>query len=569
MRNFYLTLAASAIATTAMAQQLPNVGFEGEWTDSRPWNTITDTLSIKNATIGMEMLYPNGIFGLQPAGWVISNVNGVVSEKSDDDYNVIGYAGLGATEVGKKTAGYNSESAVLLQNSPNPFMSTQIVPAYISLGTTWATNTLDFFGSDPIQNKDGGVFGGMEFSSRPDALAMMYKRGEAEGDAHGEGATVLVYAWKGTWTQDNVPGNNSMSAETVKTTMTDRDRNILGMETAQGDPIVKKSDDAALIAKALTHIKEQKSEWTEFILPISYLSDATPSKINVVIAANDYFDSVNINNGDSLAVDDVRFVYFSHLDSIKVNGTVLPDFKSDVYEYRLPGDVPASADAIEAFLAGEGKTAKSTVKIEGNTVTITVSNENGADADGLSEHVYTLTFGDNTQEGVSYNGLLNINMMGTPIADNTPATITIYPEGDKLCTFTLPNFSIDLEAGPMLLGDIIVKNVKTTTDGNVTNYEGGVKGLSLAEGTIVADVDIKGTIDNNGKADMLINVMWNEIPIIVTFTSEGQSGIEAIEAAGAPVEYYNLNGTRMNGDNLPAGIYVRRQGNKATKIIVR
>jgi len=145
----------------------------------------------------------------------------------------------------------------------------------------------------------------------------------------------------------------------------------------------------------------------------------------------------------------------------------------------------------------------------------------------------------------------------------------IYPEGDKLCTFTLPNFSIDLGAGPMLLGDIIVKNVKTTTDGNVTNYEGGVKGLSLAEGTIVADVDIKGTIDNNGKADLLINAMWNEIPIIVTFTSEGQSGIEAIEAAGAPVEYYNLNGTRMNGDNLPAGIYVRRQGNKATKIIVR
>ncbi len=37
----------------------------------------------------------------------------------------------------------------------------------------------------------------------------------------------------------------------------------------------------------------------------------------------------------------------------------------------------------------------------------------------------------------------------------------------------------------------------------------------------------------------------------------------------APVEYYNFQGVRVNGENLAPGLYIRRQGNKATKILVR
>ena len=83
------------------------------------------------------------------------------------------------------------------------------------------------------RTEHGGVFSGMAFAYRPDALAFDYIREFAEG-ADEQVATVLVYAWKGTWTQEEVPGNNSMSADVVKTTMIDRDRNILGMETSQG-----------------------------------------------------------------------------------------------------------------------------------------------------------------------------------------------------------------------------------------------------------------------------------------------------------------------------------------------
>ena len=54
----------------------------------------------------------------------------------------------------------------------------------------------------------------------------------------------------------------------------------------------------------------------------------------------------------------------------------------------------------------------------------------------------------------------------------------------------------------------------------------------------------------------------------VTFekTTEGIADIELGEEA--PAEYYNLQGVRMEGELTP-GLYIRRQGNKATKVIVK
>ena len=42
-----------------------------------------------------------------------------------------------------------------------------------------------------------------------------------------------------------------------------------------------------------------------------------------------------------------------------------------------------------------------------------------------------------------------------------------------------------------------------------------------------------------------------------------------IDDENAPVELYNLNGVRVNSDNLVPGLYIRRQGAKASKFIVR
>lgn len=58
-----------------------------------------------------------------------------------------------------------------------------------------------------------------------------------------------------------------------------------------------------------------------------------------------------------------------------------------------------------------------------------------------------------------------------------------------------------------------------------------------------------------------------------SYIIEGTSGIDNVvadpDATEGPVEYWNLNGVKVNGDNLAPGIYIRRQGNKAEKVIIR
>lgn len=67
---------------------------------------------------------------------------------------------------------------------------------------------------------------------------------------------------------------------------------------------------------------------------------------------------------------------------------------------------------------------------------------------------------------------------------------------------------------------------------------------------------------------MEINVDWDGVPIVCTFTSETTGGIENVENndANAPVEYYNLQGVKVaNPEN---GIFIRVQGGNATKVVL-
>lgn len=51
---------------------------------------------------------------------------------------------------------------------------------------------------------------------------------------------------------------------------------------------------------------------------------------------------------------------------------------------------------------------------------------------------------------------------------------------------------------------------------------------------------------------------------------EGQSGVaEIVIDENAPVEYFNLQGVKVNVENAAPGLYIRRQGNVATKVIVK
>lgn len=351
--NKWTLLALVATSFTAQAQQLPNANFNGKWVDCIPFIGSNETGKVQ---------------GTQPEGWVISNVNG--------------YQGLGATIVGSQLT-ENENLAVALKNTPNPFMASQIVPTYMSLGTTWNTSK----GMIAITNKDGGSFGGMKFTHRPDAIQFKYKRTAAEPSVP---ATVVAYMWKGEWQQADVPVTIALSGEPKKETMINRDRSILGMESAEGGAVTK-SEDALCIAQIQEKLSEITEEWKEMTIPFNYADkNAVPTHINVIFAANDYFDASTVKKDNTLSIDDVAFVYYHALESLT--------YGDKVYTPNAEGVIDLSEVAFDAntpmqfHVKGVGATVeKGTLNADTQEMTLEVRGNDFA-ANPESKTIYTLRF---------------------------------------------------------------------------------------------------------------------------------------------------------------------------------
>ncbi|MCM1452303.1 MAG: PCMD domain-containing protein [Clostridium sp.] len=471
MKKFYAALCALAATCMALAQsQVPNGGFEEDWGDCTPW-TSTGNTKTKGTT---------------PSSWYISHV--------------IGISGTGATAVGEKTEGYESESAVKLINTANQYRKSQIVPAYISLGKTWSTSEATF---TSVKNSDGGVFDGIEFSDRPQGIEFMYKRSRGTNKPN-ENSTVVAYLWKGHKTQKDVPGDivlTTLGGKVTKADMVDRDRCVLGwdMTGCQGGE-VSASDDFELIGKIYATITENTDEWTKFSANFEYLSDATPEMMNIVISAGDYFGGADaVGEGNSLTVDNVKLLYAEE-------ETPEEPTEKDVYKGILAIDLEAI----------------------------------GANKDQIEDQA-----------------------------------LNIEKTGENKCTVSINNLML----GGDELGDIVVPNVTVTENNGVKTYN-GTHHFDALLGFIEADAAITGTEDANGNLSLNIDVTWDpngdgsqtEPNIFVTFNGkkESTSGISAVEAdENAPAEYYDMRGIRHNADALAPGLYIKRQGAKATKVVVK
>lgn len=351
---------------TATTPQLND--FNGDWETCIPWDSEGNTKAS----------------GTQPKGWHISNVQ----------------TALGAVVAGAKAEGSNGTTvAVKLTNQE---MAGQMIPAYMSLGTPWATAETK---GTKVRNADGGVFGGTEFTYRPDAISFDYQRNNSKGK---ENATAIAYLWKGTWTQTNVPGNTAVGVfvygTATKVTMTNRDRNILGNETSAtlGDP-AEPSKDAKLIAKLEQPISESTNgTWKSMTIPFTYNDDtAVPEYINVIFAANDYFGDRNgIVAGNSLTIDNVKLVYYHALNSLTYNGTPVANFDEGTTEYTLNGKLAEDFDKVEFTVKGVGASYDVAKDEANNVATITVKG-NDYDVNPSSKTVYTIKF-DGT---VGINGI--------------------------------------------------------------------------------------------------------------------------------------------------------------------
>ena len=173
MRKLYSSALClmAATAISAGAQQLPNVGFN-DWKTACDKSEAFGTGSMSSPKTGEMRQRP----GVEPEGWNGSSVNQKVMLEKKEEL-------VFRVEEGDNTVAQ-------LQNKFVGVMSIgSVAPGFITLGTPWVHAETN------IDNCDGGVYGGIEFTSTPDAIAASCKR----TDETGENSHLIAYLWSGTY----------------------------------------------------------------------------------------------------------------------------------------------------------------------------------------------------------------------------------------------------------------------------------------------------------------------------------------------------------------------------------
>ena len=464
MKKFITLMILSALCLGAKAQQI-NGDFDDTWEDCIPWDSKGNT----------------DVYGTQPSGWKISNVCGM--------------SGMGATIVGKSVSGFtgsNGDLAVELTNTPNLYRKSEIVPAYLTLGTSWATAKASF---SSVSNADGGTFGGKEFSYRPDALSFFYKRTLSNGST--ENATIVAYLWRGTFTQNNVPGNTTMGTPT-KVTMNDRDRQVLGVDMTGcqgGDQ--SQTVDASCIASINHSIVGEVTEWSQMVLDFDYKSEEIiPEKINVIFAADDYFgDRSKIGKNNTLTIDNVKLIYYHSLAKCTYDGQ----------QVTFDGNNSASVSALydrsklDYVKKGVGATVKEEYNNATGKLTITVKgNDNSADNPSVTTYTIQFKKPSDVVSEKSYTETLYVTI-NCETTEPQDANVLVQTRYDGNFNFVLKNFVL---GGSMPVGNINVPSLTKNADGSfsfqgITSIEAGdLEGVAedewLGPGLGEVPLDLKG-----------------------------------------------------------------------------
>ena len=503
-KSFLLSgaLLLSISAFTANAQQLPNVGFDS-------WKTTCG--SSRSVNEKKEVVRP----GVEPAEWNGSNVN----------QTVFGVNKLEPGLVTKQEEGGNKY--LQLRNMYVGALGIgSNAPGFINFGTPWV------YATSQIKKCDGGTFGGQSFTYKPDAIKGKYKRADSDAEgkpiSNNESSHIIVYLWYGTY--QSFIGSTDLKTKEEKENV---DRAVLGKTTGPVSGKLVASCDKAFSSTA-------NNDWETIVVPLNYEANAgNPAMMNVIISAGDYWNRSKLLDGTTLLVDDVDFVYYSTLTSLKAGSKAIA-LKDGVYNYTVTGKMPTKKEVVATC---KSQFADATVAVDAANykVTVTVTNQGGKDVDGATQHVYTLQY---TAPVVKqYVGILNVEMNNEDVIANATQEVTISYYNDNTCDFLLPHFMF---AGDDI-GNIEIPNVKVSEDaaGTKTFTDGEVEAMELAGGGIVAHVVLNGgTITSAGVINMPITVGWmsgypddkEEMPINVLFSSDKK--VEVTEAG----YYYVVKG---------------------------
>lgn len=203
-------------------------------------------------------------------------------------------------------------------------------------------------------------------------------------------------------------------------------------------------------------------------------------------------------------------------------------------------------------------------------------------------------------EFVTYNGTMSFTMTNTESNQAQPGTspIAVSVKGNKVTiyefagSFTVP-FTLDTEAKTLSAIDVQLGQVniggqnnpvyapamlsEAVNDGKYAYnaYDAGtyklVMNYTVANGKTTINVPEWNIFYLDGNEDYdFLGVLITKNSISLDFElGAATEGVESItiDNSNAPVEYYNLQGVRVA--NPESGLYIRRQGNTATKVLVK
>ena len=362
-------------------------------------------------------------------------------------------------------------------------------PAFINFGTPWV------YAVSKIANCDGGVYGGMAFSSRPDAIKGRYKR--TTGTEGEENAHIIAYLWKGTFTS-NIAATGTVSKDDV-------DRVVMGKETGTASGTLIASCDYSFSSTA-------NNDWEEIIVPLNYVQgqeETLPEKMNVIISSADYWTRSNIKAGNVLEVDDVDFVYYHALSDLQVDGVTVEGFNESQTNYTL--DVPYEADKVTYTVKGRSAQAQETYNEESGVLTIVVTNEG-------ETTTYTVQFDNSTATVTPYSNDLSVTINGecTP---PQPTEIQLIDEKDGSTSLALNNFMLVSGEDAMPVGNIYLTNVqrsgensmKLTTTQKIAIMPGDLPGIDFWLGPMLGDVPVELNAEvADGKMTATIDIDMQE-----------------------------------------------------------
>lgn len=501
MRKILLTALLAAGGLTASAQYLPNGDFQ-------QWKTTCGKSDQTSPNFGSA---PAGLAtrpGVEPQDWNGSNVNQTVfSVNASSDALVTRqgdtenfYVRLVCTKVGSHKLNILAEA-----------------PAFINFGTPWV------YAVSTKSKCDGGVYGGMSFSYKPDAIKGRYKRTPA---TKAEKARIIAYLWSGTF-KSSIPSGNSKER-----TQDDVDRAIMGRVSGV-------TGDGKLVASCDYGFETTKNnDWEEIIVPINYKrTDVVPTKMNVIISSDDYWNRGNMVENSTLEVDDVQFVYYHALKNVTYNGKPI-EVKENESQFYIPisPDETFDLNKLKYDKVGVGATVEAPVyDAAKNTVTITVKgNDFEKNNKSVTTYVFTIV-----KEQTNFTDGLSVKIEGSGTFPISDATIQLVKELDDSYSFQLKNFKLGQGEESIPVGTIRIKNL--TIDGNhitakqTINIENGDDAtVESWMGPMLQDVPVELDATRNGdKLVAKIFIGFFDMKIHVLFAPtvdiDGTTDVKAIE----------------------------------------